>query len=330
MSPARWRIGLQADPITVHTWFPLAALTLLEQAGEVELEFLSRSLPAERSLWVEVEDREAALRAAVSIDLVDAGELAAPRRAASADVTFKRSFTPGGYPGSARVAPYGLQLACRAGGERFAAYARQSRAVRSLVGGWRTRPPLLREYEARPRRDTQPRVVFQVRAWNPADGRDPEDRRARNEERATLIRVLRQHLGDAFVGGFVDTPYARAAFADCVISGPGDFRSYLHLIQRCHIGVSTAGLRDSNPYKLAEYLAGGHAIVSSPLHHELPDGPLPMRAFSTVAEAVDACTALLDDPAPMQDASAAAWSAFHRPDVLMRHRLDELPGLLAA
>lgn len=332
MPVARWRVDLHADPITVHTWFPLAGLTLLEQAGEVELHFVERALPTERSMWLEVDDRESGTRAAVSLDLVDAAELAAPQRAASADVTFKRSHRPGGYPGTPRVAPYGIQLACRAGGERFCVYARRLLrrrfALRPLASAWRTRPPLVSDYEARPARRGR-RVVYQVRAWDPRDGRDAADRTRRNDERAALIRVLREHLGDAFVGGFVDTGFARTTYPDCVATGPSDFRSYLRLIQGCDIGVSTEGLQGSNPYKIAEYLAGAHAIVSSPLRYDVPDGPPPMVTFSTPQDAAQACARLLEDPAAMQAASAAAWDTSYRPDVLLRRRLVDLPSVLA-
>jgi hypothetical protein len=315
--------------VTVHSWFPFAALTLLAEAGEVELDVLTRSMPNERSIWLEVDDHDAGFSASVCIDLVDRGELAAPQRSAAADVTWKRSFDPAGY-GSTTVVPYGLQLSCRAGSEPTMSYARRLvrgvSGLKQVAGAWRVRPPLLAEYEERPPRG-EPRVVFQVWAWDPGAGPDPDDRVARTQERANLIRTLRARLGDAFVGGFVDTPYARDTFPDCVAAGPTDFRSYLHVTQRCSIGVSTAGLQGSNPYKIAEYLAGSLAIVSEPLQFTVPDVP-PMRTFETPDECASRCEELLTDPSSLQRASADAWAAAHRPDVLFRRRLDDLRYVL--
>lgn len=335
---SRWRVGLQADPITIHSWFVLTGLTALADDGTIELQPIARRVPPERSLWLEIEDRETNVKASISVDVTDPGPLEAPRRAALADLTWKRSFDRDLHAGE-RIVPFGLILGCCSGVERnrLAYLARLTRtngprATFAAIVAWRNAPPNVSEYEASP--DVGDDVVlFQVRAW-PEVGRDPADRRARNETRATLIRDLRAELGDSFRGGFVDTPYARQQFGDCISDLPDDPRSYLELVRSCRIGVSTQGLHGSNPYKLAEYLAAGRAIVSEPLRFDVPEPLQPgvhVVHFDDAPGAVEACRRLLDDPsrrAAMQHASTTMWRDTANPRDLVLRRLEELPANL--
>jgi hypothetical protein len=313
----RWRIGLQADPVTVHSWFVFTALAELEAAGEVELRLLDRALPAERAMWLEVGG------ISVCIDLTDRAALAAPLRSASADVTWKRSFDPVGYPGDVR--PFGPLLGCRSGRERHRPDYARHLGVRRALASWRDRPPLLSAHEAPVDRGDR-RVLFQVRAWEPDAGDDPGDRAARNEDRATLIRTLRRELGDRVRAGFTPSPYARAAHPDCLVAEEGD---YLAVVQSCRIGVSTTGLHGSIPYKVGEYLAASRAIVAERFLHSLPAPLTGVDVFDRPEDCVAACVALLEDDALLderQQWSARYWRDHARPDVLLRRCLVDLGG----
>ena len=328
MSRARWRVAMHTDPFTVHTWFPLAGLSALDAGAVIELVWVRRrGLPPVRAVhWLEVHDRETGIRASICLDLDDRGELTAPERSAQADLTWKRSYVPGAY-GDARVVPFGLLLKCRSGHERR--LPMYLRAPRRALAAWRDLPPTWTAYESTPA--GRATVLFQVRAWDPNDEPAGDERAARNDERAEVVRALRAALGDRFVGGFVPTPHARERYADCLADRPTDRASFLELVHGSRICISTQGLRASNPYKLAEYTAASRAIVSHPLHHALPE-PLDGIATFTDADAcAETCVRLLDDPdaiAEMQSASAAHWRRFGRPDVLVRRRLEELPQTL--
>jgi hypothetical protein len=52
---------VQAERITKFSWFPLAGLVGLADSGEVQLRWLSRRLPTERSMWLEVDGRSVVL-----------------------------------------------------------------------------------------------------------------------------------------------------------------------------------------------------------------------------------------------------------------------------
>jgi hypothetical protein len=342
---ARWRIGLQADPVRLHAWFALTGLGGLRASGAVDLHLLARRLPVERSLWLEVEDREARVHAAVCLDPTDFGWLGAPRRSAAADITWKRGFDPAGYD-DALVVPLGLMFGCRPGegvlGARYAAAAATAgvrsgniaEAARTLrvLAGWRASPPPpLDAHVAMPGTGDE-RVLFQVRAWEPDDGMDPADRQARNAQRAEVITTLRRRLGDRFVGGFVPTELARREHPELVTTTPSGTGAYLELVRSCAIGVSTIGLHRSNPYKLLEYVAASRAIVAEPLAHALPHPLVPgtnVVPFDDAASCADACEALLDDREArqrMMEANRAWWLQHGAPDVALRDRLEALAG----
>jgi hypothetical protein len=356
---ARWSVSVHAGGLGVDSWFVFAGLSELAASGRIDLRYTSRRPPPGRGPWIEVVDRENKQSWTVSIDTIDQAYLNSFDRCSTADVTFKRSFSSESVERlpteiGSRVAPLGFICEGRSGHERGAlkywvaqlrsmgigGVARAPRkALRSTVTKFwlavgRTRParglpPLLTALEAAPK-PSAPRVLFQVRAWEPHLGENPSDREQVNQERAQTIRALKEELGRFFVGGFIPTDYARRTFPDCLSELPTDTISYWRIIRQCDICVSTIGLHRSNPFKLAEYLAASRVIVSEPLQFAVPRGlreGSEIRTFTTPDQCVRVCRELLDDAglrAKMQHASYEYYRSEVRPAALMWNRLNDL------
>jgi hypothetical protein len=271
----------------------------------------------------------------VYIDTSDGARNWSDRRAIDADAVWKRS------PSAEGHRPLGLVAGMRSGREPLvrlglagSATAIRRRDIASVRAVWsgvlRARRQARLEAYSRAG-DGGTRVLFQTRAWSDADMSDPDDRSMLNESRARLIRALREEYADRFVGGFVDSPVARRLYPDLLTSMPSDRASYVELIGSCAIGVSTVGLHGSNPWKVAEYLAAGRAIVSEPLRFEIPeslDGIVDW--FDSPSDCVAAVRTLLDDAGTLtahREAARRFWEENARPDVLLRRRLTEEFGV---
>lgn len=302
---------------------------MLDHRGIIELHHLMRRLPP-GSTWIEVHDRETGVDKSISIDVGDSGADNFPARSSLADATWKRSFRSG------PARPLGLVASMRCGRERFSRYlaaavhavrSRQPWGVRAVLWGLDPRrlPPLVDELEADP--GGAERVLFQVRAWEPWQSRDPEHRWKVNADRAAIIRGLREAIGHRFVGGFIATPFARSTYPQLVSELPTDRRAYLGLVRESAIAVSTAGLQGSNPWKLSEYLASSRAIVTEPLHYQLPERlDAAAKFFDHPQRCVDRCIELLDSPdhrTELQEHARSYWLQNARPDRLFLRRLHE-------
>lgn len=324
-------IALHPDPVTIHTWSIWCGLSMLAARGEIDLSFERHRVPAEKSIWMRVTDRERGEQRLVNIDVADGAAIVSPHRNRVADVVFKRS------PASDGVRPLGLVAGMRTGAERTAAYrahsvssalrSRDLGAARAAVAGLRRTawPPLMSQYMSPAGGETK--VLLQVRAWDPDAGSNPADRDMVNARRSELITAMRDAFGSRFVGGFVPNDYARQHFGDQLSTAPSSQSEYLELVHSCRICISTVGLHGSNPWKLVEYLAGSRAIVSEPLVFPVPE-PLDtaVRTFSTAQECVAIVDGLLTRPndlGELEREAAAYWSDNVRPDVLVRKRLEE-------
>ncbi|MFM8304382.1 MAG: hypothetical protein ACKOA9_08820 [Actinomycetota bacterium] len=327
----RWQIRIHADPPGIHSWSILCGLSLLDHSGEARVRVSDLGVPAEPGIWLEVCDLGSGTTRTICVDVADSAGLSSPQRAARADAVWKRSWTPG------TGRPLGLVAGMRSGHEQLGRYA----AVAAWTGVRHLRPRALRALRsglarARAYRDLgeyevasekRPVVLFQVAAWAPEQTGDPETGTAVNDDRARLIAALRAHLGPRFVGGFTRSAFTERAYPHLVSDQPQSRAEYVALIRSSGITVSSVGLHGSNPWKLAEYLATGAAVVSEPLRYGLPeslDGVA--RFFASVDEAVAVCDGLLTDADARRAAQARAtdyWQHYARPDALLRRRLTE-------
>lgn len=80
------------------------------------------------------------------------------------------------------------------------------------------------------------------------------------------------------------------------------------------------------PWKLAEYLAVGAAIVCEPLNTEFMADP-PVVFYRTVSECVESVTRLIKEPEAASSLGKSGHAFFHRqirPDQMVRHALLSL------
>lgn len=328
------KVTICPESLAPHMTQIYGGLYDLAAAGKVQIDFTMKLPPGARSpedrglLWMEVFDSTTGSTRKLCFDLTDSGMIRRPRLEVC-DLYFKRSYRPIGYDKfgailSSKILPYGLNYVCVSRNEKNimrrvllglilscpSKKLRQLREeilssvslVQSTYGMQLLKSKLFRfveDFEVAPDEPCDDRILLQTRVWNPQTyGPAGSGVHELNQLRADLVRGLREHFGSAFVGGLLDSPYARKQYPDCVTQHQTAPKSYLGLLKRCKIAISTVGLYNSTPWKLAEYLAASRCIVSEPLAYELPT---PLResenlsTFGTVAECIQACDRLLKD-----------------------------------
>lgn len=124
--------------------------------------------------------------------------------------------------------------------------------------------------------DAAPKILFMVKAWDPHNHPDRlsekvDERMHINEVRANCIKMLRNHFGNHFYGGFIHADftvknYKAFLMPDNTLSSK---RNYLRLLKSHPICVATMGLHESIGWKFAEYIAFSKAVLSEKLIYEV-------------------------------------------------------------
>lgn len=352
-----WEVILKAVPLTPYTWHLLAGLMTLRDQGVIHLKYEPGRIATPRPAQfgeLAVTDKEVGRTYRVHIDLADGPDVGYLRSLSEVDVVFKRSFQLANSNSNRSkivVLPYGLVFPCRSGDEGFS-FRYLFRSVQGLMPpyssraakliAWNVRtiarllaeplwssmhlPPLLSSFEVPPSIRAEELVFFQTRLWDKSGAREHEE----NEQRAEVVSGLRQAFGERFVGGLIGSSETLARYPGCSSTLPADQKSYLELLRRCSVVVSTTGLHGSLPFKLPEYLAASRVVVMESQDTLLP---VPLNSgehvlvFTSVEDCVAQCDAALSDPAKRQDMRDNAWSYYCnevRPDALLRNRLNDL------
>jgi len=245
----------------------------------------------------------------LACDFNDANDYVSAAVAERCDAYFKRNYCRPALNRCdartlAKVAPLGFVFPCA----NVEAKMRVTRAIGpALIGRGRDGLRALRNFLALappdawrqgPDHPVTQSVVFQTRLW--ANSEAPaREAAALNASRVDLVRALRDAFGERFVGGLMPTPLAQERFGELISPHPSNRRLYMKMRKQQLVGVCTAGLQESTPFKWAECLATSQCIVAVPLRNELP---VPVEAgrhylpFTTPADCVDACRRLLADP----------------------------------
>ncbi|MEQ8857296.1 MAG: hypothetical protein RIC56_01490 [Pseudomonadales bacterium] len=193
--------------------------------------------------------------------------------------------------------------------------------------------PRMRVFERDVRVDLPPRVLFLTRVWGASRWNDSQasrrDRDQINESRIACVRALKAELGAAFVGGLAPTDLARKMAPDLICPAEVAAKpTYLRLVKKTPICVTTTGLHGSNGWKLGEYVAMGRAIVSEPLRHEVPGDFAAGKnylPFSLPDECVGAVVALMENRGlrtQMMLRNLDYYRNVLRPDALVRNALE--------
>lgn len=352
--PANLRCLLVCQADEPHLQQIYTGFTMLARQGALRIsqrlapvDFLQPELPAHINetrashLVVEV----AGLR--IGYDVHDAGEVP-EELLGRVDLLFKRSWEArfvDACSAPARVLPLGANLWVHADAPdlhalRRVGLHRGGEAVKNTVRalgidrllGDRLFTPRLSDIEAAPPYDLPPRVLFLAEAWNPDEAptaQTADERVAINALRAACMRGLREALGDGVTCGFRSTPFARAAFADLVVTDTTltRKRNYLALVKRHPVCIASSGLHRSIGWKFAEYLSMGRAIVSEHLHMRLPGDIAPGTHYLEF-DSAQSCVAAVMSLVANRDKRAALIAASHdyhlrhlRPDVLVAQSL---------
>jgi len=284
------------------------------------------------TLWLEVDDLQSGMTHKACFDMEDGSAINALHRLRSCDVYFKRNYYQSDIDGLSKdlrnkIFPYGLYFPCRSKYDKgetarqmifhfshnfFLEHplrglnyiSRQSgRALLSRLGlkVGANKHPFARDYEAHYSAYSEPKILFQTRVWDldQFPNSDPKELEELNDMRANTVRALKKTFGEQFIGGLKPTHFARERYPDCISVEKWDKITFMRLVKRCLITITTAGLHHSIGAKLAEYLAAARCIVTEPLRNKLP---VPLEKgkhyllFRNPDECVKACKKLLDDP----------------------------------
>jgi len=347
-------VNIHDETNLYHASKALAGLYGLAAQGQASVQLTRKGFapphPAVLQLEVADQDNLGAGRRRIAIDLLDRGDLFDHGALSSCDVYFKRSYFEPELPTSLvereKIRPWGLNFPCRQAGGAARHWLLLARGF--LAGGaraaWRGPQALHRwtlsarqfaclpaasQFEASTDEPLEPVVVYQTRLWEQHET-EPDDAAAINRQRVQIVRALRRTLGRAFLGGLVATPLARREYPDEVVS-PAESRmaNYAARSRRAAIGVYTRGLHHSSAFKLAEYLAGGKAIVAEGLRNQTPAALEPDEhwlAFRDADECVQQCRQLLQDQerrTALRRAAAEYYRRYVEPMAHLRWTLDE-------
>ncbi|HNP68261.1 MAG TPA: glycosyltransferase [Aequorivita sp.] len=119
-------------------------------------------------------------------------------------------------------------------------------------------------------------------------------------QRYHIIKLLKQHFPDTFMGGFVPSRIANKNYSDALTNVPTAPEKYLDALKKAKIVVYTRGLANSPAWKMAEYLSQGKVIIAEPLTAELPvpltDGK-ELLYFQNDEELIEKIKIVLEDKA---------------------------------
>jgi len=311
LQQARLQIGPGQNVYALS--FLLSALGHLSESGvDVSIQ-LSRALADE-------EPRLTLNGVECTIDLRDSNCQFCQRALEDSAYYFKRSYNAQHLPPryAHKIRPFGLNYGARSSsGDRLLwgtliadpfGFAKLSQ-FRTYV-----RLPRVTAYEFSPSHPVDNIVFFQTRVWD-ADEIDEFSRdTGLNVSRAQVVQALRRNFGSRFRGGLIPTPLARREYRDLITNEPYIRSRYVRSASRALVGVSTVGLNESHPFKIAEYLASSKCIVTEPLSantlpHPLHEG-VNHLTFATTDACVSRCEYLLCNPGAAKEMRLANWDYY--------------------
>ncbi len=349
----KFEVSVFVDSLAHHLQQIYTGLYQLQRSGKIRLRLLSQSATGAISeskfnLWVVARSLEDNKTRRICFDMSDGRRILAPKQLEACDWYFKRSFHEAAYLPLAqelrsKIHPFGLNYLCTS--ENSLAYrirlgimsimytnapdmTAYKNAVKLAFSTYRffdKRCWLAQsEFEVDPHEPAHPKILFQSRVWEPKlHGADGPRVHELNECRAHITRALKTHFGTTFVGGLEPTNYATREYSDCLAPRSTNQLEYLKMGKECLIGISSIGLHNSTPWKMAEYLAASRCIVSERLIYDLP---VPLQEnvnylpFSTPDECVKACETILSNPDLGQRMRRENWNYYQehvRSDALL-------------
>jgi hypothetical protein len=191
-----------------------------------------------------------------------------------------------------------------------------------------------RTFEVEPILPRNPKIIFQVRLWDPADAKDPvngEQRIRINQFRVDCLRSLKNNFPKLLIGGVADSVFARQFCPDLILPiHRVNWNAYFSLIRKSAIGISTTGLHNSIGWKMGEYIAASRAIVSEELNYQVPGGFESGKnylGFSKTDQLLSHVESLVTNPAEILKMMKENYMYYHhylRPDQLVWNALKQI------
>lgn len=151
------------------------------------------------------------------------------------------------------------------------------------------------------------RILFLCGLWNPDDVESSQLRIQRqkiNEDRIAFVRACKSEFGKRFTGGIQLSDHAQKMAKDILV--PFEItnkRNFMASIKSHNICIATTGLHNSTGFKFAEYIAASRAVITEPLHYQLPGdfhNGKNYLSFENSSELISNIHSLLDDKNKMQ------------------------------
>lgn len=140
-----------------------------------------------------------------------------------------------------------------------------------------------KDFEHYPLRHNEDKILFIARLWNPKEATTEEAREERhqmNQLRVEYIQACKRHFGRLFTGGLTADSFTNKYHSAWVLPARlTDRHAYLTCMKEHSICIATAGLHSSIPWKVGEFVAASRAIVSEPLHFDVPGNFAPDRNY---------------------------------------------------
>lgn len=339
-------IKIYVNAQIVHLSQIFTGLTILEKHKLVSLSFVKdREVTHDQPiLRMEVDGKM------VVFDLADSSELLYRHIFENSDFYFKRMLTTNILESSNKIFPYGLNYpvfhendhvlhrSIISGDLKFFLknYVRISALFSSIVNNnLAYKHCLVEHFEGYPKMNSDPKIIYFTRLWNPDNVKNSFKKEARlemNALRIELVRQLRIRFGDKFMGGILKDSFSAKRAAD-VLADDNKYlhkKIYLQNLRTCSIGIADPGLEDSVGFKFAEYVAMSKAIVSTPINTVLP-GDFKAGSnylqYTDIRGCLDICDHLLTSKNDINNLEENNFTYYHRylrPDLLVYNCLSQI------
>lgn len=132
-----------------------------------------------------------------------------------------------------------------------------------------------KDLEALPSLSKQPKILFITGLWDPAEFADPAvqaEVAQITQNRLDALKVIKSHFAHCSTFGVNgNRDFTRQFASDMILAEKMTDRPYFIKVMKQHdICITTSGLHGSIGGRFGEYIAASRAIISEPLHYNLP------------------------------------------------------------
>lgn len=244
------------------------------------------------------------------------------------DFLYKRSYSEQGFSSLRnrhKIKPYGLNYNIFCHSLRGLRLERRIPCLKYLLNS----PD--KHWSARKKSETSSQILLYTRLWdseNIPDNAEKKQREEINGMRIECVRALKKNFKNRAITGISTSPYAKKMCPDLILSKASTLRTtYLNILRNSKICIATTGLHNSIGWRFAEYVASGKAILSDPLHFQVPgkfsDGKNYL-SFTSPEQLCELCEQLLADKELCEDMernNLFYYMSHLRPDALILNTL---------